>query len=1142
MLAFDPPAPRRMIRSHPGHTVRRALLASLALLALGQGAPARSAIEMLETVLAVERQHAQQQAAAVPLERLKTASTRKIAVLDAESAAAREQLAALQKDLVAQLTRDDAIALKVLRIRVAASQYSVEASEGEKALILKVVEDAERDQDAWKKRAATLELALRMDMKTMLASPADIDDRERRVDAALKEIDSQIGQVRKYASRRAAAAAEWTELDKRVAETAAALRTAASPEWRAALEEQLKQLRRLEGQQEQWMRLNKQSEDRSRRNVAFARADALISRRYADALARKADLQRAAEAQTVAESADAQLAALRTALKPIQQRAAGELAAAATQNDEALKLVGDARTAGEQTRGHAAYAAAQSVKNRWEAETDCWKELLALQKAGAAFAHELADRARGMAEDRTIFDINQDERQLRESLDTSEQYVRSLDQMVQKTDAAVDACCRDLGLTRSQISALAAPLTDLMRDFNAAHPPSLALFSDQLKALAEKAAGSPGPEAGAPGRDGQAAATLAARVGQRELLKARKLISERWLENSRNAIKGLERLAGTTLWQQHDPRLNAMTCLEAGELLGALGSDATFAWDCLRFHLGNVPGVPARRAAAKGLLLLAAVGVAGWVASRLISATPAMLWLLGRLVSAVPLLLAAAWLIRRTGTENLALHAAGLLLLGLAAWLALRYVLLGGCAEHRPPSGTTMAGGFYAALINLGAWTALMAPLHRLAGQAVNAWDTQAVIERLWLFGAGLALFRLLLHPTLMGRLLSRRSKNRGLRWLGTSMAIACTIAAALAALPYLAGLDNLGSTVLSTVEASFIILAAALAGTALTGWTLRRETLKPRAGDGLVRTIQTAIAIAAGAAVLWIWWGLLNRVVLAPNAPPLVQDLVRLTEQVARSTLNVWRKELSAGMTVGSLVRGILVFVLSFWVSRAVKRHFLERVLARTPMDETTRVTFSTILGYVVILLGFLVGVNVAGSSLQNLALLAGAITVGLGFGLQNVINNFVSSLLIHFGRTIRAGDYIEVGGTRGTVREIGLRSTMITTDDGITVLVPNGSFVSANIVNWTNPSRRIRLHASLVVTRQADLMTVTETAIAIARNHPLVVKEPTPVVEVRAVTATQVNLELLAWTEKPERLTTVVGELNLALDRALREKGYLV
>jgi small-conductance mechanosensitive channel len=214
--------------------------------------------------------------------------------------------------------------------------------------------------------------------------------------------------------------------------------------------------------------------------------------------------------------------------------------------------------------------------------------------------------------------------------------------------------------------------------------------------------------------------------------------------------------------------------------------------------------------------------------------------------------------------------------------------------------------------------------------------------------------------------------------------------------------------------------------------------------------------------------------------------------------------------------------------------------VLARTPMDEATRLTFAGVSGWLVILLGFLVGMNVAGSSLQNLALLAGAITVGVGFGLQNVINNFVSSLLIHFSRSIRVGDYIEVGDIRGTVREIGMRNTVLVTDDEITVLVPNGSFITGNIVNWTNPTRRIRLHVPVVVVRQANLTIVAELAVAEAVRHPLVVKQPAPVLEVRTVTATQVSMDLLVWSEHPEKANCIVGDISLTLDRVLREKGF--
>lgn len=1121
---------------------RAAVFGAAALLACGN-LWARTVADDLEIRLAAERRLALAQAgkAARLAEDRKAANKETAAALAAEAAAIKEEITGLQKDLLALLTQDDPAAIRILRIRLAARQAALAAAEDAAALALKETEESEREQEIWKKRVASLDLWLRMDMKTMLAGPAEIEDREKRVDAALKEIDYQGGQTRKYASRRANAVTESIDLGKSIKTIGEEARAAETPELRGSLEEQVRQGLRHLDQQHRWLLLNKTLEDRSRRNLAFARTEYLVSRRYADALARKAAQRRLAEAQSAAQTADAALGALRAALAPVQKRAASEAVAAGSAGEAALKALGEARTVPDQARGRAAYAAAQTLKARWEAETECWKEFAALQKAGAAFARELADRARGFTEDRNILDINQEERQLRESLETSEQYVRSLELMVQKTEGAIESDRRDLGITVDTVSALAQPFAALFGDFDAARPPAVDLVTEQLKAALDRALES------APRQDADAARrqaigeTLVARLAQREMLRTRKAISERWLANSRAAIRSLERLAGEVLWQQHDPRLNGMTCMEAGDVFGAVASDALFAWDSLRLNLQDAPGVPARRRFLMGLALILLLGVAGWVAGRLIPATSGPGWLLGRLAASLLPLLGAAWTALRAGPENLAFRGAGWLLLGLAAWSAVRLVLLAMTKDRRPPSGAALAGGVYTAILTLAGWTAVVIPLHCLAAMGTNDWDVQAVIGRVWMFGACLALFRFSLHPALLGRVLSRRSEHRGLRWLGSSVAIACTAALALAALPYLAGLDNLGGTVLHTVEASFVVLAVALIGTTAAAWAIRRHAARAGGRTAWVRTAQTGVILLACAGVAWVWWRLLNLVVLAPNAPPLVQESAQAVKNALHTALMIWRKELTPGMTVSSLTRGILVFVLSFWVSKVVKRQFLERALARTPMDETTRLTFSTILGYLVILMGFLVGLNVAGSSLQNLALLAGAITVGLGFGLQNVINNFVSSLLIHFGRTIRVGDYIEVGATRGTVREIGLRNTMIATDDGITVLVPNGSFVSANIVNWTNPNRRVRLHVPLALPRQADLTAATELAIAIARQHPLITREPSPLVEVRTVTAAQTTLELLAWTEKPERLPTIVGELNLALDRALREKGYV-
>jgi len=1120
-----------------------AALVSFAMVLQARSLFARTADEELEGALAAARQAAQLNARAATDESalLKSNSTHCVALLDAEIAAAKTELAQLQQDLLAASTRDDPAGIKTVRARLAARHAALDAAEDDKALWTKVGDEADRERDTWKKRAATVELALRLDMKVMLATPADIEDRGKRVDAATKEIDNQIGQIRKYASRRLTAAVELADTAARLKVLARANATGDTEDLRNARRDEARQLERLSGTQGQWFRLNKQLEDRSRRNLAFARTDYLVSLRYAEALGQKAGLQQADKAAIAAEAAETRLAELRTALAPLQQRAAAASADAAHQADAALKAIGGTRTARDQDEARAAYAAAQIRKNRADAENEDWKEYGALEKAGAAFARELADRASDLAGDQGIRELTQDARLLRESLDTSEQYIRSLQQLVDKTGDLIESTRRDLGLDTASVATADQSITELFGDFDATHPPAPDAVATRLQSLADELPPVAATNRMEAAQRHEAEAVLVARLAQRVMLRHRVAISEQWLASSRANIQILERLAGMRLWRQHDPRLNATALTELGSLVGTVVTDAGFACDVWRLHQPPLPGAPSKKRLLQGLMAVLVIGLGTWLLGRRIPVSCRWSWCAARLVARIPPLAVAGAVAVALAHGNLACLWLGWALLSFAAWRTLRTLMLMLTHDHRPPAGATVGGALFAAINLAAAWGALLIPFYRIAGTGDNAWDVQAVIVRLWHLGVFVVLCRLALHPSLMGRLLNRKSTSRGLRWLGAGAALACIAAAILAALPYLAGLDNLGRTVLGTVEASFGILVVALFGTTLTGWAIRRRAGAGAGHAALIRLLQTGIVLIAGGAAVWLWAQLLNRVVLASNAPPPIQDAVHTVAAIARTILRLWHRELTPGMTVSSLARGLLVFVLSFWVSGVVRRIFHARVLSRTPMDEATRLTFTTILGYLVILLGFVVALNVAGSSLQNLALLAGAITVGLGFGLQNIINNFVSSLLIHFGRTIRVGDYLDVGGTKGTVREIGLRNTVIVTDDGITVLVPNGTFVSSNIINWTNPSRRTRLHVPLAVVRQADLALVTDLATATARNHSLVLKDPAPTVEVRSLTASQVNLDLLVWTEKPEQLARTVGELSLALDRVLREKGWL-
>src|SRR5262249_14069319 len=165
--------------------------------------------------------------------------------------------------------------------------------------------------------------------------------------------------------------------------------------------------------------------------------------------------------------------------------------------------------------------------------------------------------------------------------------------------------------------------------------------------------------------------------------------------------------------------------------------------------------------------------------------------------------------------------------------------------------------------------------------------------------------------------------------------------------------------------------------------------------------------------------------------------------------------------LTVIGLIELLVCLVVVVVLERVLRRYLLERVLRRTHLDSGLQYGISRIAGYVFIALGFYVALQVAGINLSSLALVAGAFGVGIGFGLQNIVSNFISGLIILAERPIALGHRIEIGGVAGQVTRINLRSTTIVTNDNITIIVPNSDFIAHAITNWSygDPKVRIRL-----------------------------------------------------------------------------------
>jgi len=244
------------------------------------------------------------------------------------------------------------------------------------------------------------------------------------------------------------------------------------------------------------------------------------------------------------------------------------------------------------------------------------------------------------------------------------------------------------------------------------------------------------------------------------------------------------------------------------------------------------------------------------------------------------------------------------------------------------------------------------------------------------------------------------------------------------------------------------------------------------------------------------------------------------------------------SGITVGSLLLLVVLFAGVIVGERIFRRHFIIRVLRRTHLAPGLQFTLSRILGYGILALGFYISFQTVGINLSSLAVLAGAIGVGLGFGLQNIISNFISGLIILAERPIAIGDRVEVGGVAGQVRQISLRSTTVVTNDNIAIIVPNADFITHSVTNWSYDDPRVRFRIPLGVAYGTDTQKLRRLMLEVANEHPKALKEPKPELFFVGFGESSMNFELGVWSAEmansPRRFRS---ELYYAIEKKLRE-----
>jgi small-conductance mechanosensitive channel len=235
-----------------------------------------------------------------------------------------------------------------------------------------------------------------------------------------------------------------------------------------------------------------------------------------------------------------------------------------------------------------------------------------------------------------------------------------------------------------------------------------------------------------------------------------------------------------------------------------------------------------------------------------------------------------------------------------------------------------------------------------------------------------------------------------------------------------------------------------------------------------------------------------------------------------------------------------IALLIAVFWTSSRTKHFLFNRFLVNSGLDRSLQYAIAQIVSNVVLVVGIFIVLENTGIHLGALTVFAGAVGVGIGFGLQNIASNFISGLVILAERPITIGDRVEVAGVAGQVQQIRARSTVIRTNDNITMIVPNTKFIDSPVTNWTYGDPRVRFRIPVGVAYGSDIPKVREALLAAGSENANTLKDPAPSVFLDKFGENSIDFELVVWsTEMSYRPRRYRSDLNFAIEQKLREAG---
>jgi small-conductance mechanosensitive channel len=440
-------------------------------------------------------------------------------------------------------------------------------------------------------------------------------------------------------------------------------------------------------------------------------------------------------------------------------------------------------------------------------------------------------------------------------------------------------------------------------------------------------------------------------------------------------------------------------------------------------------------------------------------------------------------------------------------------------------------------------WLSLLAGLYLLWRLVGLAPDDQ-LLHRLLLLFTGLAAFGLVLgfrralrrpapgrEPDTPAWLIDRADLRRPFVSSGLAVAAVLLVVAVvlnvlgLAAQARILTRGVVVGILIAVLLRVLVLVVRSLLTVLLGGRLARRPRILVRHGAAIRAGLGRALALVA-----WAAW-----LAAALELFGIWQPVSRLLVGVLFATLQV--RDIS--ISLADVVAFFGVIWLSSVLSRWLRALLEEEVLPRLALPRGVPNTMSRVTHYVVLFVGFLFAVNLAGFDLDRFTLLVGAFGVGIGFGLQNVVNNFISGLILLFERPVQVSDRVQVGAMLGFIEHIGIRASVIRTFEGAEVIVPNGQLISDVVTNWTLSDRMRRIDIDVGVAYGTDPQRVLGILREVAVAHPDVLADPAPYVLFMAFGESSLDFSLRAWTSDYEEFLRVGSELRVQIWHALKEAG---